>query len=220
MQCAVSRILYDSCLLDRIQTLAAIEAFDPASYEPELAFGPAATIAELEQRDAQLTHALVEIDDTMGRFMRIRLDHAADAMAAPTRRVFASTIATYAGKLDLLEDRVRSTRVAEPIVQAVLGAARATLELREALRHSVLAQIQQLAAQSIPDADRHARDPHLDDAQRKKWSQVRRDLEVLAVEPDRIAVAPMAKRIAAWPEQLDEPAAQPEVSFADLIELD
>lgn len=211
--------MYDTALLDRIQTLAAIEAFDPASYEVA-AFGPAATIAELEQRDAQLTQALVEIDDTMGRFMRIRLEHVADAMPAPTRRVFASTIANYAGKLAMLEDRVRSTRVAESIVQAVLGAARSTLDVREALRGTVLAQIQQLAARAIPDADRNARDPQLDDAQRKKWSQVRRDLEVLAAQPDRIAVAPMAKRIAAWPEQLDEPAAQPEVSFADMIELD
>jgi hypothetical protein len=208
--------------LDHIQTLAAIEAFDPASYATELAsaVGPAATLGELEQRDAQLTRALVEIDDTMARVMRIRLEHAADAMAAQTRRVFASTIASYAGKLDLLEDRVRSTRVAEPVVQAILAAARATLELRDALRGSVLTLVQTLAAAAIPDADRQARDPQLDDAQRKKWSQVRRDLEVLAVDPERIRVAPMAARIAAWPEQLDEPAAKPEVTFADMIEID
>lgn len=208
--------------LDRIQTLATLEAFDPAAYATALAaeVGPASTLAELEERDAQLSRALREIDETSNRAMRIRLDHAADAMPVPTRRVFASTIASYAGKLDLLEDRIRNTRVAEPIVQAVLAAARATLALRDELRASVLTLVRTLAAASIEPADHHARDPQLDEAQRKKWSQVRRDLEILAAEPDRISVAPMAARTGAWPEQLDEPAAKPEVSFADLLELD
>ncbi len=152
--------------------------------------------------------------------MRIRLEHEADAMPAPARRVFASTIATYAGKLDLLEDRVRQMRASDAVVDAVVTAARETLAVRTELRASALALIQELAAAGIPIADQHARDRELEDAPRKKWSRVRRDLEVLAAHPDRIQVAPMAVRIGAWPEQLDEPAAPPELSFAELIELD
>lgn len=207
-------------LLDRIQSLAAIDAFDPAAYASALAaeLAPASTIAELEQRDAQLARALAEIDDTAARIMRIRLEHDANEVPVQTRRMFAQTIVTYAGKLDLLEDRVRGARIAEP--RRFVEAARATLAVRDQLRDAALARIRELAAAAIPDADRHARDVQLDDAARKQWSRVRRDLEVLAQDPDRILVAPMAKRAAAWPEQLDEPPAQPEVSFADLIELD
>lgn len=207
-------------LLDRIQSLAAIDAFDPAAYASALVaeLSPASTIAELEQRDAQLARALAEIDDTAARIMRIRLEHAANEVAVQTRRVFAQTIVTYAGKLDLLLDRVRGARIAEP--DRFVDAARATLAIRDQLRGAALALIGELATAAIPDADRQARDVQLDDAARKQWSRVRRDLEVIARDPARILVAPMAKRVAAWPEQLDDPPAQPEVSFADLIELD
>jgi hypothetical protein len=102
----------------------------------------------------------------------------------------------------------------------VVDAARATLALREALRGEVLALIRERATAAIPDADRCARDRHLGEAQRKRWSAARRDLEVIAGDPTRILAAPMAARLAAWPEQLDEPAPEPEVSFADMIELD
>ncbi|MFT3694072.1 MAG: hypothetical protein QM831_13090 [Kofleriaceae bacterium] len=209
-------------LLDRIQTLAAIEAFDRDAYAQQLAaeFGPASTIQALEQRDAELVRTLGEIEDVTARVMRIRLEHVANEMPVQTRRVFASTIASYADKLETLEDRVRSTRVSEAVIAAVMTAAAASLELRDALRTSALTLIQNLAQAAIPDADRNARDVQLDEAQRKKWSQVRRDLEVLAVDPDRIRVATMAKRIAAWPEQLDEPPEKPDVTFADMIELD
>lgn len=209
-------------LLDHLHTLAAVDAYDPSSYAAELesTLGAASTIAALEERDARLSGALVEIDDASGRIMRLRLERVADDMPPTTRRLFATTIASYAGKLDLLGDRVRATRVAEAVVEAVVAAASTTLALRESLRATVLAFVKDLAVKTIPDADRHARDPQLPDQERMTWSQVRRDLEVLAAEPDRISVAPMATRIAAWEKQLDEPAATPELSIAELIELD
>jgi hypothetical protein len=84
----------------------------------------------------------------------------------------------------------------------------------------VLAQVQGLAQAAVPLADRHARDPALDEPARRRWSAVRRDLEAVAADPLRIAAAPMAARLAALPEQLDEPATGQELSFADFIELD
>jgi hypothetical protein len=62
----------------------------------------AATLAELEARDAARAGALVRIDAMIARAMRIRLDHALAAdtsIGAPTRSVFASTIVGYAGRL-------------------------------------------------------------------------------------------------------------------------
>ena len=206
-------------LLDRVQTLTAIEAFDPTSHAPlveqELA-------GDLEARDAALATALAQIETLIARVMRIRLEHAADALPAATRRVFASTIAAYADDLPLLAQRVGDAvaRSRAPVaVDAVMAAARDTLALRGQLRDGVLAVIRTHARAAIADADRRARSRELEDAERKQWSAQRRELEALADDPARVGV-PLAQRLAAWPEQLDEPAPEAEVSFADMIELD
>lgn len=218
-------------LLDSVHSLATLDALEPAGYTDEVVSGvpPAVTLAELEARDAYLVGALSKIDDAIARFMKLRLERAlADdtSIGAPTRKVFAQTIVSYADNLGGLGDRVRELaargRAANPdaIMAAVLEAARATLAERDALRAGVLGQIAGLAVAGIAQADHQARDTTLSEAQRRKWSAVRRDCEVLAQEPAKIAAAPWAARIASWPEQLDEPPPAPDVHPADLIELD
>ena len=96
--------------LDGIHSLAALAALDPGAYGADVAANtpPAVTLAELEARDAYLIAALARIDDAIGRFMKIRLDHvlAADtSIGPPTRKVFAQTIASYATNLGSLGDR-------------------------------------------------------------------------------------------------------------------
>ncbi|MBC7975898.1 MAG: hypothetical protein H7138_13075 [Myxococcales bacterium] len=49
---------------------------------------------------------------------------------------------------------------------------------------------------------------------------MRRELEALVQDPARIASAAMTTRVAAWPVQIDEPAPEPERTFADMIEMD
>ena len=218
-------------VLDQLQSLASIDALDPAHHAGLLAaeLAPATTLAELEARDAQLSAALAAIEAAMTRVMRIRLDHAlaADtAIAPPTRRVFAQTVAAYAGNLGLLEQRARDVatrggaRDPDATAASVIDAARATLALRDALCSGVLALVRDLAAAAAPDADRCARDRTRAEPERKRWSAARRDLEALAADPVRIAGGPMAARLAALPEQLDDPAPEPEPALADLIELD
>ena len=218
-------------VLDRVQSLAAIEALeaDPGQYAAQLVIPAATTLVELEARDATLAAALREVDDTIARVMRIRLDHALasdPSIAAPTRRVFASTVVSYATNLQLLSERVRDIaargRAADPdaIAETVVTAARASLVLRDAVRAGVLSSIRDLATAAIPTAEHHARDRDLDDVQRRRWSAARRDLEALADEPERILAGPFATRLAAWPEQLDEPTPKSEPTLAELIELD
>lgn len=220
-----------SSLLDRVQSLAAIEALEaePGWFAAELAIPAATTFAELEARDALLAGAVRQIDEAIVRVMRIRLDHAlaSDPSLAPTtRRVFAATVASYATSLPLLASRVHdlATRGRAPdpdaVVDAVVGAARASLALGDALRGGVMAVIRDAATAAIPDADRRAKDRELDDPQRTRWSAVRRELEAIAADPARILAAPLAARLAAWPSQLDEPEAQPEPTRAELLELD
>jgi len=220
-------------VLDQIHSLARLEALatEPGVYAEQLAaeLPGAATLDELEARDAALVGALGRIDAMIARAMRIRLDHvlALDtSIGAPTRSVFSSTIVGYAGRLSLLAQRARDVavrgRAADPdqIADAVLDAARAVLELRDAVRGPVLAVIRELARAAAPDADRRARDRNLDEPERRRWSAARRDLEAVAADPERVLGAAMPARLGALPEQLDEPAPGRELTFADMLELD
>lgn len=220
-------------VLDQLHSLARLEAFEaePGAYAERLAaeLPAAATLAELEARDAALAGALRQIDAMIARAMRIRLDHvlAADtSIGAPTRNVFATTIVGYAGKLPLLAQRARDVAArgsaADPdrIAESVLDAARSVLGLRDAVRAGVLALICALAEAAIPQADGRARDRHLDEAARRRWSAARRDLEAVAADPARVLAAAMLARLAALPDQLDEPEPERELTFADMLELD
>src|SRR5262245_3743212 len=92
-------------LLDQVQSLVRLDVLEaePSRYAERLAdeVPAAATLAELEARDAMLASALGQIDAMIARAMRIRLDHALagdTSIAAPTRNVFASTIVGYTGR--------------------------------------------------------------------------------------------------------------------------
>ncbi|HWO24541.1 MAG TPA: hypothetical protein VNO30_37620 [Kofleriaceae bacterium] len=218
-------------LLDQVSSLAHLDAFDPPSYAVQLAAEVplAETLAELEARDALLADALAQLDAMIARAMRLCLE---DALAAdtsigtPTRKVFATTVVAYASDLGLLAERAREVavrgRAADPdaVAGAVVGAARRVLDLRAAARADVLALIRDLAAASVAGADRLARDRRLDEPTRRRWSAMRRELEAIAAAPARLAAAPLAGRLASHPDQLDEPAPEPEVTLADMIELD
>jgi hypothetical protein len=220
-------------VLDQVQSVGRIDALaaDPGAYAEQLSaeLPAATTLQDLEARDAQLAAALGQIDTMIARAMRIRLEHALAAensIGPPTRMVFAQTVVSYAGKLDVLASRARDiagrggARDADQVADLVTDAARSVLALREAVRDGVLDLIVRIATASVPDADRAARDRKLDDAARKKWGATRRDLEAIAANPEAVLAAPMALRLAAWPEVIDEPDPEKEPTIADLLELD
>jgi hypothetical protein len=220
-------------VLDRVHSLAGLEALeaDPGGYAAQLAeeIPHADTLAGLEERDAMLAAALGRIDQAMARAMKIRLEHALAAdtsIGPPTRSVFSSTITGYAGRLSVLEERARDVAARggavdpDGVAGRVACAARSVLALRDALRAGVLDAAGRLARAAAPEADRRARDRNLDEPARRRWSAMRRELEAVAADPARVLAAPMAARLGALPEQLDEPDPGPEVTFADMIELD
>lgn len=217
-------------LLDRVQSLAAVEAVDAGAFCDAMRgeLPAATTLAELEARDGALAAALTAIDAFAARVMRIRMEHALatdTSIAQPTQRVFAQTVTQYDGRLPILEQRARDVASrggahdARATALVVVECARATLDLRDRLRAGVLAIARDLATAAKEHADACARDRARAEPERKQWSAVRRELEVLAVDPSRLATA-WAGRVASWPDQLDEPAAEPPMSIADLIELD
>lgn len=221
-------------MLDQVSSLAHLEAFEPAAYTAQLVadvppIPEPADLAALEARDAFLADALAQLDAMAARAMRLRLDHALAAdtsIGAPTRKVFSTTIAAYADDPGLLAQRARDVAARggaadpEAVADAVAGAARGVLDVRAAARDGVLAHVRALATASVPAADRRARERTLDEPTRRRWSAARRELEALAAEPARIAAAPWAARLASFPDQIDEPAPEREVTFADMIELD
>jgi len=220
-------------LLDQVQSMARISALeaDPAAYAERLAseLGEATELDALDAQDARLRQALGQIDAMLERAARIWFDGvlADDAsIATPTRKVFATTIVSYAGRLALLEDRARDVaarggaRDPAGIAAQIVDAARALLALRDALRAGVLDVIRARAAAAAPVADGAARDRRRDDAERQRWSAMRRELEAVASQPERVTAAAMSARLATWPAQIDEPDPGSEPTFADMIELD
>lgn len=223
-------------LLDQVQSIARLDALaaEPGAYADRLAAELAEPEAEpaderaLAHADAQLALGLARIDAMIERAARLRFDHVlADdsSLPAATRKVFATTILGYADRVELLEARVRDVaarggaRDPERVAMAVGDAARDIHALRSALRDAVLSLIRARATAAAARADQPARDRRLDDDARRRWSAVRRELEAVAADPARIALAPFAARVAEWPAQIDD-ASTPEPTFADMIELD
>lgn len=219
-------------LLDSVQSLAKLRGFtdDPHRYaELVAAEAPAAvTLPELSARDAAWRAAFAAIDQMIERAMRLEMDFAPDierTIPLPTRKVFAGTITSYAGRIGLLAERARDTAArvtpsADHIADLVTEAAERVLALRAVLYTEVLEVVRATAAASAVEADRQARDRRLDDKLRKAWSAARRVLEGLVAEPPRILAAAWEARIAAEPEMIDEPDPEKEPTFADMIEMD
>jgi len=219
--------------LDRVHSLAQLETVEaePGRYAELLAgdLGAAVTLGDLEARDAALAVALGNLDAMFVRAMRIRLDHALasdSSIGTPTRNVFAATIVGYEHDLPLLAQRAHDIalrgRAPDPdhVADLVVAQGRAVLALRAAVRANVLVLIRELATAMIPDADRNARDTKRGEPERKRWSAARRELEAVAADPERVVAAPLAIRLTAFPDLLDEPEPVPEPTFKDLLELD
>ncbi|MEO7094220.1 MAG: hypothetical protein ABI175_13275 [Polyangiales bacterium] len=220
-----------SRVLDQVQSLAHAEALAPGDYATRLAaeLAPVETREDIAARDEVLREAFTRIEATAARIMRIRLDHLlADdtAIAVPTRKVFAQTVADYAGRLDVLETRAREiaarggARDPGELADRVVRAAEATLVQRAELYGSVLELAGRLAKADAPMADAKARDRREAEPPRRLWSAVRRELEAIAARPERVLEAAFAIRLAGWESLLDDPDPENEPTLADLIELD
>jgi hypothetical protein len=219
-------------IIDRVHSLATAESLssEPGAFAEALSIElPAGhTSAAIAARDAALAAALDRIDEMVVRVMRSQLDHvlAADtSIPPPTRKVFALTIISYANRLPLLAERVRdvaarSRHDADAVADAVVRAAEATFALRDAVAGGVLELVVATARAALPEVEKLARDRTRDDAERTRQSALRRELEALTAAPDRVRAGPFADRLKTWPDQLDDPPPEAEVTFADMIELD
>jgi hypothetical protein len=218
-------------LLDAVQSLAQIDAFDGGAYidqlSEELGGSENVSWAGLEETDTRLRSALGAIDAFSNRCMRVRLDHllAEDAsVAPPLRKVLAATVTSYAGDLRLMRERVTMVagrvdpRGAEATADAIVATAQRVLDNRVALHERVLEIARRLATERIPAARKAARDRYAEEPARRKWTAVLRDLEATVERPARVAEATWAERVATvvGPDEPIEEA--PELTLGELIE--
>lgn len=219
-------------LLDRVQRLAQLDELDVETYADqlrvELSALPASTLAEIEARDDRLRALLASLDGFAQKAMRIRLEHLAvdwPALVPTFRTLLSTTVCSYAGDLGKLHQRVAGSAArqdpygARGLADAVLDAADRVLAQRGALGDAILTLAVELARDLRPLVDERARQRSLDDDTRLRWTALRRDLDLLADRPLRLAEQRFADRLKALltPDLvLDE---IPEPSFGELLEL-
>lgn len=218
-------------LLDEVYRLNQLEALAPETYRDRLAdelAGEVVTLADVESQDARLRAALIAIDTFSSQAMRIRLEHVLHddtSIAKPFRTYLVSAIGSYAHDLDLLRSRVRDAveridpRRAGDTADNVVGAARAVLDQREALRGAVLDLARNLAAAVVPVAQWNARRASVADDERRRWTAIRRDQQLVMDAPTRLDAAPLVEREQALPESNEPPEEVYEPTRGELIEL-
>jgi len=219
-------------VLDRVHSLATLEALEaePGGVAARLAadLPVIASLSELEARDAMLVDLLGQIDAMIARAMRFKLDHALAADSSIARRPAACS-------------RRRSS--------ATRTGCRCSRNARATSRRGAARRIRTRSPTSSSRGARGPRAPRGDPSRRARGDPpardrggsrgrpprarsqalrarapalecARRDLEAVAADPERVLAAPTAARLAALPDELDEPAAEPEPTFKDLLELD
>lgn len=142
--------------LDEIQSLAQLEALDPARF---------ALALEGELELAEVPRVLEEIDRFAQKSMRIRLSHSADGLPQKLRTLLQTTIVSYDGQPALLRERVTAilARLDPSLIEPILDAAARVLAGRATLRQALLAWAERKAAPALPakpdDAEAAETDP-------------------------------------------------------------
>jgi hypothetical protein len=221
-------------LLDAVQTLSQLDAFDAARFFERVAAEVAPLAGEtLEALGAELDAlrgVLAELERFAQKSMTLRLDQALarDPLPRELRLLLTTTIANYAGDRPLLRGRIgiafsRIDRArADELTARAFEAAERVLDDRAALRAGVSQLVQQIAAARLPSVKKAARDRKRPEAERHEWARARVDLEQLGARPELVESAPFAARLARLPPPPDEPEEPEEEgpSRFSLLEID
>lgn len=219
--------LYLPCLelLDRVQHLHELTAFDPSRFTTALG-------AELGSGDETLPTLVAQLDGLRGglaavdaftrKAMGIRLTHLlATAHVAPQfRTLLATTVVSYAADTSLLRKRLGGS-VPPELIDEIVATADWVLTLRQALRTGIFAHTQRLATAQRPWVEKASRDRSLPDPERLRLRLAVVDLELLSVEPERLAAAAFDERLKSHPLPEEAPLAEErDDQRFSLIEID
>ncbi len=191
-------------MLDAVQHLAQLEAFDPALFLAALAEEVAPAGGTLADLGAHLDGArglFAEIDRFAEKSMRIRLLQSTDGLPTQIRTLLYSTVVSYEREPGLLRTRVASITArlgsgGSTLTDQVMQAAERVLAARAVLRQGVVELARRIAATGLPEARRAARDRSLPDDERERWGRARVDLEQLAARGERLDAGTFVERLA------------------------
>jgi hypothetical protein len=229
-------------LLDDVQHLAQVEAFDAAPFAAAVASAAAAAVtseaavasdaaaggvlAIVGARLDELRALLDEIDRFAQKSMRIRITYACDALPPQFRTLLFSTIVSYERDPPLLRTRVSASlaridpATAGATTDAIMRAAEQTLAMRATLREAVLGAARAFAGAQVAAVAQAARDASLAEKDRVALRCARVDLAQVVERPELIAAAPFAARLAKIDPPGDEPEPEPATSRTSLLEID
>jgi hypothetical protein len=217
-----------SMLLDQVQHLRELEAFEPERFLAALAADLGTRDEALETLGAlldRLRQALGAVDEFTRKAMGIRMTHvlASAPVTRQLRTLLSATVTSYAEDTALLRRRL-SGSVSEELLGEITAAAEQVLGLRQALRSGILRYTQQLAGAQAPWVKRASADRTRPDPERRRLRQALVDLEQLAVKPERLATAGFEERlksIAPPEEELErEPEPGQQQNRFSLLEVD
>jgi hypothetical protein len=212
-------------MLDEVQTLAQLEAFDPERFL-QLELAPVATPSELGAVLDELRRLLDAVDRFAQKAMAIRLNLlGADPIPREFRLLLKTTVIKYHGQVELLRGRVMAAMArvdqqqAAEVTGRVMDAAERVLELHGRLRGGLLQKAAAVAAAEAPAAEKRGRDRTL--PERGEWRKAAIDLRQIAADPRHLETASFAERMKKIPTPEEEPEteSQEEKRFS-LIEID
>lgn len=193
--------------LDQVQSLDALNRFEPADFAQALArdIGPPpaaaisdgpALVSQVGARLDALHQALLAIEAFTRRIMGIRLLHGlvSEPVQPQLRTLLSTTILSYAGDLTLLARRL-DRMVPVSAIDTILAAAEAVLALRHELQLAAFALAQRLATELLPPLARAAGSPLLAEAQRTRLRQAGWDLHSIAQAPEQLLATPFEVRL-------------------------
>jgi hypothetical protein len=177
-------------LLDGVQHLAELDAFDPGLFIAALSEAPPSASAnpgDVGGEQGGMPGLFDQIDRFAQKAMRIRLNHVSGAVPPKLATLFATTIVAYEDDPALLRARVFSMlgRVDRPSATAltdqICAAADKVLAVRASLRRGVAEMVKRLAADQSPATRQPPKDPSQpegapdDDPTSKRFSLVETD---------------------------------------------
>jgi hypothetical protein len=193
--------------LDQVQSLDALNRFEPADFAQALArdIGPPpaaeisdglALVSQVGARLDALHQVLIAIEAFTRRIMGIRLLHglASEPVQPQLRTLLSTTILSYAGDLGLLARRL-DRMVPVSAIDTIMAAAEAVLALRHELQLAAFAVGQRIATELLPPLARAAGSPLLAEAQRTRLRQACWDLHSIAQAPEQLLSTPFEVRL-------------------------
>jgi hypothetical protein len=221
-------------ILDEVQHLAQLDAFDPARFLlalEEASLGARPSLADVGGALDGARDLSSHIDRFAQKSMRIRLNHVGGAVPDKLRVLLQTTIVAYAEEPALLRARVGAVlgradpAAAAALTDEICEAAARVLAARATLRQGVLELARRTAAALLPAARQAARDRTQDDEERGRWARARVDLERVAARGETIEAGAFGERLAkiepvAAAAEAEEPEQDPTSVRFSLLELD